>query len=68
MSGWRKAGLTYNTYISIASRTLRDALKPELRTAVLLDRNLADIRFTKYDKGLAICDPTPIELKTQAKE
>ncbi|CCH58510.1 hypothetical protein TBLA_0A07200 [Henningerozyma blattae CBS 6284] len=57
MSAWRKAGITYNAYIAIAAKTVRNALKPELQTAAVIDRSFTEARFTKYTKGSPDADP-----------
>lgn len=60
MSVWRKVGLTYNGYISIAAGTLRSALKNELKTAAVFNRAKTEARFTVYENGEAKCEPTPL--------
>lgn len=60
MSAWRKAGLTYTQYISVAAKTLRNALKPELQTAHVLSRGHSEVQFTKYEKGSPMADPKPL--------
>lgn len=61
MAAWRKAGLTYNTYLSVAARTVRAALKPELQDARVLARSKTDARYVKYEKGSAASDPVPLQ-------
>lgn len=51
MSTWRKAGLTYNSYVSVAAKTLRAALKPELQTHAVLARSASEVKFVKYENG-----------------
>ena len=60
MSAWRKAGLTYTQYISVAARTLRSALKTELQTNHVLSRGQSEACFTKYQKGAPVADPKPL--------
>ncbi|CAD1785580.1 similar to Saccharomyces cerevisiae YPL271W ATP15 Epsilon subunit of the F1 sector of mitochondrial F1F0 ATP synthase [Maudiozyma barnettii] len=57
MSAWRKAGLTYTQYISVAAKTLRSALKTELQTQHVLNCGQSDACFTKYEKGSPLADP-----------
>lgn len=61
MSVWRKAGLTYNTYLSVAARTVRSALKPELQTAAVEARSRTEARYVQYEKGSATSDPVPLQ-------
>ena len=60
MSAWRKAGLTYTQYISVAAKTLRSALKTELQTPHVLGRGHSEVCFTKYQKGSPVADPKPL--------
>ena len=60
MSAWRKAGLTYATYLSVAAKTLRAALKPELKTAQVLSRGHTEAAYTMFQKGEPIADPKPL--------
>lgn len=60
MSAWRKAGLTYNAYLSIAAKTVRSALKPEAQTAAVLSRDRVDSKYTKFEKGEPQGDPKPL--------
>lgn len=60
MSAWRKAGLTYNTYLSVAAKTVRSALKPEAQNAAVLSRERVDSKYTKFEKGEAQNDPKPL--------
>lgn len=60
MSAWRKAGLTYTQYISVAARTLRSALKTELQTNHVLSRGQSEACFTKYQNGAPVADPKPL--------
>jgi F-type H+-transporting ATPase subunit epsilon len=48
-AAWKAAGLSYNGYLAIASRTLRRCLKPE--KAVL--RSEAEIKIQKWTNGKA---------------
>lgn len=61
MSAWRKAGLTYNTYLSVAAKTVRAALKTEYQTAKVLSRGKSEARYVKYEKGSATSDPIPLQ-------
>ena len=61
MSSWRKAGLTYNTYLSVAARTVRAALKPELQSSKVLARSKTEARYVKYEKGNPTSDPVPLQ-------
>ncbi|SCU81948.1 LAMI_0B08328g1_1 [Lachancea mirantina] len=61
MSAWRKAGLTYNNYIAIAAKAVRDSLKTELQTAQVLARSKTEVRFTQYQNGEATADPAPLK-------
>lgn len=61
MSAWRKAGLTYTQYISVAAKTLRSALKPELQTASVLNRGQTEAYFTKYVNGEPTADPKSLQ-------
>lgn len=61
MAAWRKAGLTYNTYLSVAARTIRAALKPELQDARVLARSKTEAKYIKYKNGSAASDPVPLQ-------
>ncbi|CCD26842.1 F1F0 ATP synthase subunit epsilon NDAI_0I02740 [Naumovozyma dairenensis CBS 421] len=60
---WRKAGITYSAYLSIAARTLRAALKPELQTATVMARSHTDAYFTKYKDGAPASEPESLQKK-----
>lgn len=61
MSAWRKAGLTYNTYLSIAAKTVRSALKPEAQTNAVLSRDRVDSKYIKYEKGEPQGEPKSLD-------
>lgn len=61
MAAWRKAGLTYNTYLAVAAKTVRAALKPELQTAAVLGRSKTEARYVQYEKGTAKSEPIPLQ-------
>lgn len=61
MDAWRKAGLTYNTYLAIAAKTVRAALKPELQTASVLGRSKTEARYVIYEKGTAKSESLPLQ-------
>ncbi|XP_049866504.1 protein stunted-like isoform X2 [Pectinophora gossypiella] len=50
MSAWRQAGLNYINYSTIAAKTLRRALKPELR-ADAMKRDESHVRITPWANG-----------------
>lgn len=60
MSAWRKAGLTYNNYLSIAAKTVRAALKTEFQTAQVLSRSKSEAKFIKFENGTP-SDPIPLK-------
>ncbi|EKG21028.1 ATPase F1 complex epsilon subunit mitochondrial [Macrophomina phaseolina MS6] len=47
---WKTAGLTYNRYLTIASRVVRRSLKEEQRLAASR-RGESDLRFAKWENG-----------------
>lgn len=61
MSVWRKAGLSYATYLSVAAKTVRSALKPELHSAAIMTRSTTEAMYTQYDKGAPKADPAPLD-------
>ncbi|SCU81016.1 LADA_0B10748g1_1 [Lachancea dasiensis] len=61
MSAWRKAGLTYNNYLSIAAQTVRAALKNEAQTAQVLGRSKTEAKFVKYEGGNAVSEPEALK-------
>uniref|UniRef100_A0A1B0DBJ1 Uncharacterized protein n=1 Tax=Phlebotomus papatasi TaxID=29031 RepID=A0A1B0DBJ1_PHLPP len=50
MVAWRQAGLTYINYSNIAARTLRRALKADVRTDAA-KRDETHIKFTPWANG-----------------
>ncbi|KAI1909461.1 hypothetical protein LOZ53_001061 [Ophidiomyces ophidiicola] len=46
---WKTAGLTYNRYLAVASRTVRRSLKPELRLKA--ERGVSEMKFAKWENG-----------------
>ncbi|KAK7755069.1 ubiquinol-cytochrome c reductase core subunit 1 [Diatrype stigma] len=44
---WKAAGLTYNRYLAVASRTVRRSLKEDKRI-VAERRGESDLRFSKW--------------------
>ncbi|QEU60355.1 Atp15 [Kluyveromyces lactis] len=60
MSTWRKAGLTFNNYVSVAANTVRAALKPELQTNSVLARSKSEAKFIKFENGVA-SEPVPLK-------
>ncbi|XP_055684790.1 protein stunted-like isoform X1 [Lutzomyia longipalpis] len=50
MTAWRQAGLTYINYSNIAARTLRRALKADLR-ADAAKRDETHIKFNPWANG-----------------
>lgn len=51
MSAYKQAGITLNRAIAISSRTVRSALKPEVR-AEAEKRAAPDIKVTKFENGV----------------
>ncbi|KAJ5084068.1 ATPase [Penicillium alfredii] len=49
-AAWKAAGLTYNRYLAIAARTVRQSLKDGPRLAAER-RGLMDLRFAKWENG-----------------
>ncbi|KZZ95581.1 Mitochondrial ATP synthase epsilon chain domain-containing protein [Ascosphaera apis ARSEF 7405] len=49
-ASWKVAGLTYNRYLAIASRAVRNSLKEEQRMAAAR-RGELDLRFSKWENG-----------------
>ncbi|PVH94584.1 hypothetical protein DM02DRAFT_602267 [Periconia macrospinosa] len=47
---WKAAGISYNRYISVASRVVRRSLKEEKRIAAE-KRGESDLRFAKWENG-----------------
>ncbi|KAH6642586.1 mitochondrial ATP synthase epsilon chain-domain-containing protein [Boeremia exigua] len=47
---WKVAGLSYNRYISVASRVVRRSLKEEQRIAAER-RGVSELRFAKWENG-----------------
>ncbi|AET38527.1 F1F0 ATP synthase subunit epsilon Ecym_3008 [Eremothecium cymbalariae DBVPG len=60
MSAWRKAGLSYNTYMAVAARAVRSALKPELKNAAVLSRSNTEAKVINYKDGAA-SDAVPLK-------
>ncbi|CCF56945.1 hypothetical protein KAFR_0B06490 [Kazachstania africana CBS 2517] len=60
-SVWRKAGLTYASYLSIASKTLREVLKTEYQTAAVASRSVTEAHVTNYKNGSPLSDPEPLQ-------
>ncbi|KAI9924924.1 hypothetical protein ASPWEDRAFT_45033 [Aspergillus wentii DTO 134E9] len=50
MTYWKAAGLTYNRYMAVAARAVRNSLKdgPRLQAE---RRGLMDLRFAKWENG-----------------
>ncbi|KAF3034877.1 hypothetical protein E8E12_002961 [Didymella heteroderae] len=49
-AAWKVAGLTYNRYISVASRVVRRSLKEDKRIAAER-RGESELRFAKWENG-----------------
>ncbi|KAL1587634.1 hypothetical protein WHR41_03631 [Cladosporium halotolerans] len=49
-AAWKSAGLTYNRYLTIASRVVRRSLKDDKRLAAER-RGESDLRFAKWENG-----------------
>ncbi|KAI5302129.1 hypothetical protein KEM56_001012 [Ascosphaera pollenicola] len=49
-ASWKVAGLTYNRYLAIASRAVRNSLKEEQRHAAAR-RGELDLRVSKWENG-----------------
>ncbi|KAI1262348.1 mitochondrial ATP synthase epsilon chain-domain-containing protein [Xylariaceae sp. FL1019] len=47
---WKSAGLSYNRYLSVASRVVRRSLKEDKRIAAER-RGDMDLRFAKWENG-----------------
>ncbi|KAF2810888.1 mitochondrial ATP synthase epsilon chain domain-containing protein [Mytilinidion resinicola] len=47
---WKTAGLTYNRFLAVASRTVRRSLKEDMRVAAER-RGEMDLRFAKWENG-----------------
>ncbi|KAK0612859.1 mitochondrial ATP synthase epsilon chain-domain-containing protein [Bombardia bombarda] len=47
---WKASGITYNRYLAIAARVIRQSLKDDLRLAAER-RGLAELRFAKWENG-----------------
>ncbi|KAI0202501.1 mitochondrial ATP synthase epsilon chain-domain-containing protein [Astrocystis sublimbata] len=47
---WKSAGLTYNRYLTVASRVVRRSLKEDKRVAAER-RGEMDLRFAKWENG-----------------
>ncbi|CCK70538.1 F1F0 ATP synthase subunit epsilon KNAG_0E02790 [Huiozyma naganishii CBS 8797] len=58
---WKKAGITYATYLNVTAKTLRSALKNELQTQNVLSRGTTDAAYTVYEKGTPKADPQPLQ-------
>ncbi|KAI5284308.1 hypothetical protein KEM54_001442 [Ascosphaera aggregata] len=54
-ASWKAAGLTYNRYLAIASRAVRNSLKEEKRLAAAR-RGELDLRFSKWEVDHGLCD------------
>lgn len=52
MSAYKQAGITLNRALAISAKTLRNALKPDIKASVER-RGAAEIRVTKYENGKA---------------
>lgn len=63
MQPWRKAGITYATYVSICANMLRQSLKESVKTTAVLNRSNALIGFNKFDKGTTTDDPIILQNK-----
>ncbi|KAI5281035.1 hypothetical protein KEM52_004013 [Ascosphaera acerosa] len=50
VAAWKAAGLTYNRYLAIASRALRNSLKEEQRL-VAARRGELDLKVSKWENG-----------------
>ncbi|XP_034942291.1 protein stunted-like isoform X2 [Chelonus insularis] len=50
MAAWRQAGLNYINYSQIAAKLVRQALKPEHRTAAM-KRDETNVKFTQWKDG-----------------
>ncbi|XP_055684791.1 protein stunted-like isoform X2 [Lutzomyia longipalpis] len=55
MTAWRQAGLTYINYSNIAARTLRRALKADLR-ADAAKRDETHIKFNPWANGKPVSE------------
>ncbi|KAI8074520.1 hypothetical protein BC940DRAFT_288442 [Gongronella butleri] len=53
MSGWKAAGISYVQYANICARALRNALKDDVRTQAVLQRNNNGLKFAKWENGVA---------------
>lgn len=60
-TAWRKAGLSYSSFLAIAARTVRESLKKELQTPAVMGRGKTDAAYTKYEKGSPKSDPIPLQ-------
>ncbi|KAJ4395376.1 hypothetical protein N0V91_010897 [Didymella pomorum] len=49
-AAWKVAGLTYNRYISVASRVVRRSLKEDKRIAAER-RGESELKFAKWENG-----------------
>ncbi|CAI6328742.1 unnamed protein product [Periconia digitata] len=47
---WKASGISYNRYISVASRVVRRSLKEDKRIAAE-KRGESDLRFAKWENG-----------------
>ncbi|AMD20167.1 HCR017Cp [Eremothecium sinecaudum] len=61
MSVWRKAGLTYNSYLAVAAKTIRSALKTELQSAAILGRSVTEAKIIEYKTPGAASEPVPLK-------
>ncbi|KAJ4388366.1 hypothetical protein N0V85_007633 [Neurospora sp. IMI 360204] len=50
---WKAAGITYNRYITVASRALRRSLKEDKRILAERRGESAEIKFAKWSNGKA---------------
>ncbi|KAH3903333.1 F1F0 ATP synthase subunit epsilon SCDLUD_000959 [Saccharomycodes ludwigii] len=58
---WRKAGLTYNSYVDVAAKILRSSLKQEFKTTAVLERSKTDVHFVTFKKNGEPNEPTPLK-------
>ncbi|KAL1607438.1 hypothetical protein SLS59_002405 [Nothophoma quercina] len=49
-AAWKLAGLSYNRYVSVASRVVRRSLKEDKRIAAER-RGESELRFAKWENG-----------------
>ncbi|AGO11281.1 AaceriACR021Wp [[Ashbya] aceris (nom. inval.)] len=61
MSAWRKAGLTYNSYLAVAARTVRAALKKELQNTAVLNRSVTEAKVIDYASKGSAAEAVPLK-------